>query len=132
MIFIGFIAYAIMVALGFERPFPFEVKNLINSYYFSGFNIKNQQNEDSTSLLNSDNFIKITNFQLKNVKYMYEKKYNNKVHKISKHLPYNFTNNIEYEDVTYVYHEDDYYLVNGVFKNTEIQRVLSISELRVL
>ena len=68
----------------------------------------------------------------KNVKYMYEKKYNNKVHKISKHLPYNFTNNIEYEDVTYVYHEDDYYLVNGVFKNTEIQRVLSISELRVL
>lgn len=129
---IGLIVYAIIVALGAERPFPFEVKNLINSYYFSGFNIKNQQNEDSTSLLNSDNCIKITNFQLKNVKYMYEKKYNNKIHKISKHLPYNFIHNIEYEDVTYAYHEDDYYLVTGVFKNTEIQRVLSISELRVL
>jgi len=131
-IFIGFIVYAIMVALGVERPFPFEVKNLINSYYFSGFNIKNKENEDSTSLLNTDNCIKITKFQLKNVKYMYEKKYNNKIKDILKHLPFNFTNNIEYEDVIYAYHEDDYYLVTGVFKNTEIQKVLSISEIRVL
>ena len=57
------ILYGVIVALGFERPFPFEVKNLINSYYFSGFNIKNKQNEDSTSLLNSDNCIKITKFR---------------------------------------------------------------------
>ena len=61
-----------------------------------------------------------------------KKKYNNKVHKISKHLPYNFTNNIEYQDITYVYYEDNYYLVVGVFKNIEIQEVLSISEIRVL
>lgn len=131
-IFIGLIVYAIMVALGLERPFPFEIKNLINSYYFSGFNIKNKENEDSTSLLNTDNCIKITKFQQKNVKYMYEKKYNNKIKEISKHLPFNFINNIDYEDVTYVYHEDDYYLVTGIFKNNQIQNVLSISEIRVL
>ena len=131
-IVIALIVYAIMVSLGIERPFPFEVKNLINSYYFSGFNIKNKENEDSTSLLNTDNCIKITKFQLKNVKYMYEKKYNNKIKEISKHLPFNSINNIEYEDVTYVYHEDDYYLVTGVFKNNQIQNVLSITEIQVL
>jgi hypothetical protein len=126
------ILYGIIVVLGLERPFPFDVKNLINCYYFSGFNIKNNQNEDITSLLNTDNCIKITKFQLKNVKYMYEKKYNNKIHKISKHFPYNFTNNIEYQDITYVYYEDNYYLVVGVFKNTIIQRILSITEIQVL
>mgnify|MGYP001171011941 CR=1 FL=1 len=42
------ILYGIIVVLGLERPFPFDVKNLINSYYFSGFNIKNNQNEDIT------------------------------------------------------------------------------------
>lgn len=73
--------------------------------------------------------IEITEEDLKNVKYVYEKSYMKDMKKFSKYLPSEYKSDLLYADATFVKFHDKYYVINGEFRGNKIEKITGINEL---
>lgn len=73
--------------------------------------------------------IEITEEDLKNVEYVYEKTYVKDMKKLSKYLPIEYKSDLLYADATFVKFHDKYYVINGEFRTNKIEKVTAINEL---